>query len=81
MHLTWTGSTVALFHESGSPGTSPGDQVPGIGPNITVESNGGRLDLFHYAPLKARYSLARVLALLRGQSELKGGTIDSSMVN
>ena len=39
---------------------------------VTVKPNGGRLDLFHHAPSKARCSLARVPATLRGRSELEG---------
>ena len=55
-------------------GTSPGDQVPGIGSGIAVELNDRRRDLFHHAPYKARCSLPRVSEYQIGRSELEGGT-------
>ena len=44
------------------------------GPALRSNRTGGRLDLFHHAPSKARCSLSRVPALLRGRSELAGRT-------
>ena len=54
----WTGSTIAFFRAH-----LPATKFLESGPTLLSNQTGGRLDLFHHAPSKACYRLARVLRL------------------
>ena len=59
------GLEVVLSRRIRSPGSSPGDQVPGGGPGLRSNRMIWRHDLFHHAQSKAQRSLPSVPPLLR----------------